>query len=124
MYNSGIIPHQDNGNHCGGCRNRIKERKPRNGPAKELEKLLPRSSAAIPEAPFRSTHSISMFSSSTKALKVPTSSSRKMLYLIHACTSASEPHSPKVPAMTPSLCPITAGIPRPSRPATAFSRGE
>lgn len=44
-----------------------------------------------------STYSISMLSSSTKAEKVPTSSSRKMLYLIQYCTSASELHSANVP---------------------------
>lgn len=42
-------------------------------------------------------YSISMLSSSTRAEKVPTSSSRKMLYLIQCCTSASELHSAKVP---------------------------
>lgn len=38
-----------------------------------------------------------MLSSSTRAEKVPTSSSRKMLYLIQHCTSSSELHSAKVP---------------------------
>lgn len=45
----------------------------------------------------RSTYSISMLRSSTKAEKVPTSSSRKMLYLIQYCTSVSQLHSANVP---------------------------
>lgn len=44
------------------------------------------------------TYSISMLRSSTRAEKVPTFSSRNMLYLIHCCTSASELQSANVPA--------------------------
>lgn len=43
------------------------------------------------------TYSISMLRSSTRAEKVPTLSSRNMLYLIHCCTSASEQQSANVP---------------------------
>lgn len=43
------------------------------------------------------TYSISMLRSSTRAEKVPTLSSRNMLYLIHCCTSASELQSANVP---------------------------
>lgn len=126
LYKSGIIPHYistQNRSHSGGCSNQIRDRQTRNRTATSWKN----SCQGAPE-PFLkcfppSTHSISMFSSSTKALNVPTSSKRKMLYLIQACTSASEPHSPNVPATTPSLDPISAGIPRPSHTARAFCRG-